>query len=214
MKLEIVSDTICPWCFIGKRRLERALAEKPVADLDIGWRPFQLNPDMPLGGMDRQAYLELKFGGPDRARQVYDPIHDAGKGEGIPFAFGQIKRTPNTLNSHRLIRRAAAAGLQDAVVETLFRAYFLEGRDIEDPASLAAIAEAAGMDRAETQAYLESDADLETVRAEDMMARQMGIQGVPCFIFDRKYAVSGAQTPEVFHEVFEMAAKEAAEAPA
>lgn len=211
MRIEIISDTICPWCFIGKRRLERALAERPQPDIQIGWRPFQLSPDMPLGGMERGAYLDLKFGGAERARHVYDPIHAAGKAEGIPFAFGKIARTPNTINSHRLIRRAAETGLQDAVVEALFCAYFLEGEDIEAPVSLARIAESAGMDGDAARAYLEGDEDADKVRAEDMLARRMGIQGVPFFIIDRKYAISGAQEPAVFHQAFELAGAASAE---
>ena len=205
MFVEIVSDTICPWCFIGKRRFERALAERPQPALRIGWRPFQLNPEMPPGGIDRQDYLAQKFGGAERAGQVYDPIHDAGRSAGITFAFGKIRRTPNTINSHRLIHRAAESGAQDAMVEALFRAYFLEGQDIEGVESLATIAEGAGMDRAAVTAYLESDADIDTVKAEDAMARRMGIQGVPCFIFNRKFAVSGAQEPAVFLKAFDMA---------
>ena len=133
MIIEIVSDSVCPWCFIGKRRLERALAERPQAELQIGWRPFQLNPDMPPGGMDRKAYLERKFGGVEGARRSYAPIREAGAGEGIDFAFDRMERTPNTVNSHRLIHRAAEAGRQDAVVEAVFRAYFLDGGDIESP---------------------------------------------------------------------------------
>ncbi len=210
MQIEIVSDTICPWCFIGKRRFEKALAafkaKAPDTDIQIGWRPFQLNPDMPAGGIGRQDYLSQKFGGAENAKRVYDPIHDAGKGEDIPFAFGAIPKTPNTVNSHRLIREAAEHGKQDAVVERLFNAYFIEGKDIEGAASLADLAADAGLDRDETLAYLESDEDVETIKLEDTMARQMGIQGVPCFIIDRKYAVSGAQSPEALVEVMEKAA--------
>lgn len=206
MIVEIVSDTICPWCYIGKRRFEQALAENPQPGLEIGWRPFQLNPDMPAGGIDRQEYLELKFGGPDGARQVYDPIHSAGKSVGIDFAFGKVTRTPNTINSHRLIDRAARLGRQGEVVEALFQAYFLAGGDVETPASLADIAAGAGLDRADILAYLESDEDAEKIRAEDVIARQMGIQGVPFFIIDRKYAISGAQEPAAFIKAFAMAA--------
>ncbi len=205
MKIEIVSDTICPWCYIGKRRFERALAAESPANVQIGWRPFQLNPEMPIGGIDRQAYLEEKFGGAQAAQQVYDPIHDAGKAEGIPFAFGKIGRTPNTINSHRLIRFATKAEHQDATVEALFRAYFLDGGDIENPAALAEVAASVGLDRAETLSYLESDEDADAIRAEDTMARQMGIQGVPFFIIDRKFAISGAQEPAVFLKAFAMA---------
>lgn len=213
MIIDIVSDTICPWCFIGKRRLERAIAEQPPQEeLQIGWRPFQLNPDIPPGGMDRKQYLEWKFGGSEGAKQVYDAITAAGQTVGIAFDFGKIPQTPNTINSHRLIRRAAEAGQQDAMVEALFRAYFLEGGDIEGTESLVAIAAEAGMNDPDLPAWLESDAEAETVRAEDAMARQIGIQGVPFFIIDRKYAISGAQEPAVFHKAFEMAAQDPGEA--
>jgi len=215
--IDIVSDTVCPWCFIGKRRLEQALAERhPGHEVRIGWRPFQLNPDMPAGGLDRKSYLEAKFGGPEGAKRIYDNIRAAGGTVGIAFDFEAIPRTPNTVDSHRLIDRAGAEGCQDSVVEALFKAYFLDGRDIGDIDTLVDVAESAGMDATATRAYLESDEDADKVRSEDMMARQMGINGVPCFIINRKYAVSGAQEPAVFHQVFarvaeEMAAEAAAE---
>ena len=207
MIIDIVSDAVCPWCFIGKRRLERALALSRQPDLQIGWRPFQLNPDMPAEGMDRQEYLRLKFG--DRAGgQMYDAVKAAGAQEGISFAFEKIVRTPNTIAAHRLIRRSVAFERQDAVVETLFRYYFLDGRDIGRIDTLVEAATEAGLGPDETRQYLEGGTDADIVRAEDAYARQIGINGVPCFIIDRKFAVSGAQAPEVFLEVFEHARKE------
>jgi predicted DsbA family dithiol-disulfide isomerase len=209
MRIDIVSDAVCPWCFIGKRRLERALAQSPQTDLEIGWRPFQLNPEMPAEGMERQAYLRAKFG--DRAGgDMYANVRAAGAEEGIPFAFDRIKRTPNTLLAHRFIRRAAALGRQNDIVEALFRAYFLDGQDIGAVATLVDIARATGLDAAETEKYLQSDEDAETVRAEDAYAREIGISGVPCFIVERKYAVSGAQPPEVLQDVFERVRRELA----
>ena len=215
--VDIVSDTVCPWCFVGKRRFEEALANRPP-DLDVyvGWRPFQLNPDMPAEGMDRQAYLAAKFGGDDRAEHVYSAIREAGASTGLDFDFAGMARQPNTVDSHRLIDRAGRSderpGLQDAVVERLFQACFMEGRDIGDREALVALAADAGMDAEETRAYLESDEDVERIRQEDTMARQMGVQGVPCFIINRQYAVSGAQDPEVFLKAFEqvLAAEETA----
>jgi predicted DsbA family dithiol-disulfide isomerase len=213
MRIDIVSDTICPWCFIGKRRLERALAERTDSDLiELGWRPFQLNPDMPDEGMERHAYLAAKFGGAERAERIYAPIVEAGAGEGINFAFEKIVRTPNTALSHRLIRRAGELGNQDAAVEALFRAYFTEGRDIGDPGVVADIAGEAGLPRKEIAAYLASDTDRHAVAAEDMLARKLGIQGVPCFIIDRRVMVSGAQTPEILMQAFDYATREAANA--
>lgn len=214
MRIDIVSDTICPWCFIGKRRLERALAQRPDIQFEIGWRPFQLNPDMPAEGMDRRTYVATKFGGDDRARQIYQRVRDAGAGDGIAFAFEKIARTPNTLDSHRLIRWAGSAGLQHQVVELLFRRYFLEGGDIGDRAVLTAVAAEAGMDAELVARLLDEGADLDLVREEDKVARDLGIQGVPCFILERKYAVSGAQDPDVFLQVFDRVQEELAAAPA
>ncbi len=211
--IDIVSDAICPWCYIGKRRLERALAAAPK-DIEtvIGWRPFQLNPDMPPEGMDRRRYLAEKFGGEARADKVYQNVIDVGAAEGIAFDFKAIRQTPNTIDAHRLIERATAAGKQDAMVERLFRAYFLEGRNLSDRATLVAMAVEAGLPEDATQRFLESRDLVERIESEDAMARRMGIQGVPCFIFDRKYAVSGAQEPDVFLEVFETLRRESAAA--
>jgi predicted DsbA family dithiol-disulfide isomerase len=209
MIIDIVSDAICPWCYIGKRRLEKALVMAPQPDLQIGWRPFQLNPDMPAEGMDRKEYLRLKFGDAAGGNR-YQAVEDAGRGEGIPFAFDRIKRTPNTILAHRLIRYAQREGRQDEAVETLFRAYFTEGANIGEIDTLTGLAEPMGLDQARLRAFLESSEDDDTIRAEDKFARQIGIQGVPCFIIDRKFAVSGAQPPETFLEIFDLAKKEAA----
>ena len=210
MILDIVSDVICPWCFIGKRRFERALTIAPQPELKIGWRPFQLNPDMPPEGMDRKAYLKAKFGDGGGGK-MYDQVRAAGAEEGIDFAFDRIKRTPNTLKPHRLIRRAAKAERQDAMVEALFRGYFLDGEDLSDDATLIRLAHGAGFEPAETAAYLAGEDDLAEIRAEDAFARQVGINGVPCFIIDRKFALSGAQPPESIVEVLELARREADE---
>ncbi|MGE0093530.1 MAG: DsbA family oxidoreductase [Alphaproteobacteria bacterium] len=206
MQIDVVSDTICPWCYIGKRRLERALAASDGPHAWIGWRPFQLNPDMPVEGMERETYLAKKFGSRERAERVYAPIVDAGREEGIAFAFDRIKRTPNTLMSHRLIRIAGKMGRQNEAVDGLFRAYFEEGRDIGDLTVVSDVARDAGMDRDEIHAYLETDADLDRVRAEDAFARELGIQGVPCFIIERSVVLSGAQPPDVFQQAFATAA--------
>jgi len=214
MQIDIISDTVCPWCFIGKRRLEKAMSQRPDLDFEIEWRPFQLNPDMPQGGMDRRQYLEVKFGGPERAKQIYQHIEDAGRSEGIAFAYDKIVRTPNTLDSHRLIKWAGTAGVQDAAVEVLFRRYFLEGGDIGDKALLVDVAREIGMDADLVTDLLEGDADLERTKAEDVMARQMGVSGVPCFIIGRKYAISGAQDPAVLVQAFDLVAKEGEAPPA
>lgn len=211
MRIDIVSDTVCPWCFIGKRRLERALEERPDLDVEICWHPFQLNPDMPADGLDRESYLNAKFGGRERAAQIYAAIAAAGAEEGIEFDFARIERTPNTLDSHCLIHWAAAAGCQDQVVEKLFELYFIEGRDLGDRALLVEVAREAGMDGDEIEQKFADAHDRAFIRDEDAAARELGVAGVPFFIINRKFAVSGAQDPQVFLQVFELALKEAAE---
>jgi predicted DsbA family dithiol-disulfide isomerase len=204
MRIDIVSDVICPWCFVGKRRLEKALALRPEIPVEIVWRPFQLNPDMPPEGVDRGVYLAAKFGGDAHAERIHANVTAAGASVAIDFAFDRIGRTPSTRDAHRLIRRAAAEGCADAVVEALFRAYFLEGRDIGDHAVLAEIAAGAGMEASETGRFLASAAELEQVLAEERSARRIGVNAVPCFIFDGHYAISGAQEPEFFLPVFDL----------
>jgi predicted DsbA family dithiol-disulfide isomerase len=208
LHIDIISDVICPWCFIGKRRLERALQLRPEISVDIAWRPFQLNPDMPREGMDRKAYLTAKFGAAAPAERIYANVAAAGAGVDIPFAFDRIRRTPNTRDAHRLIRRAGMEGLADAAVEALFRSHFTEGRDIGDIAVLAEVAGAVGLDAAETRRWLESGAAVDEVIAEDRSARRLGINAVPCFVFEGQYAVSGAQDPEFFLPVFDLANQE------
>lgn len=211
MKIDIISDTVCPWCFIGKRRLERALAQAPEVDVEIAWHPFQLNPDMPSTGMDRRLYLNLKFGGEARASEVYRTVGASGESENLQFNFEAIRRTPNTLKSHRLIHHAGQHGAQDRVVESLFQAYFFNGMDIGSTDVLAEIAAEAGLDGQSVRDYLSSDADLDLVRNADTSARQAGVNGVPCFIIANQYAISGAQEPEVFHQVFAVANQETEE---
>jgi predicted DsbA family dithiol-disulfide isomerase len=213
MRIDIYSDTICPWCLIGKRRLERALAERPQPELEIAWRAFQLNPNMPASGMDRRRYLELKFGGAERAQQAYEPVLVAGAGEGIDFAFDRILRTPNTALSHRFLRMAQAAGRGQPAVEAVFSAYFFEGRDIGRPETLLEIAGTLGLDAEALGERFESGEGLLEVLSEDARAREIGIQGVPTFIFDGKYMLSGAHPPEVLFQMFDLA-KNGATAPA
>lgn len=214
LPIEMVSDVVCPWCFIGKRRFERALADAPKdIEVLIAWRPYQLNPEMPPAGMERKAYLASKFGGDARADEIYKRVSEAGASEGIAFNFAGMQRTPNTIDAHRLIGLAGRAGRQDAVVEGLFRAYFLEGRDIGSADELATVAKAAGLDEKTVRDYLAGRDDVTRVENEDAVARRMGIQGVPCFIFNRKYAISGAQEPAVFLEALELIKREAAGEP-
>ena len=195
--LDVVSDVMCPWCYIGKRRLEKALAAVSGEDIDIRWRPFQLDATIPEDGMDRQEYLERKFGGPEAAKEVYQPVREAGEAEGIPFQFDAIKRSPNTLQAHRVIRWSHSVGLQDAIVERLFQLYFIEGADLTDKQVLINAAESVGMEREIVERLIHSDADLEETRQEITLAQQMGVTGVPTFIVGQKYAVVGAQAAEV-----------------
>ncbi|KZD09777.1 DsbA family oxidoreductase [Oceanibaculum pacificum] len=208
MRLDIFSDVICPWCFVGKRRLEKALALRPMPSLDIRWRAFQLNPGMPKEGMDRQAYLEAKFGGEMRSRQIYDTIRRVGGSENIAFAFEKVKRTPNTVDAHRLIRLAYDKGAQDAMVEALFQAYFLNGRDIGDLDVLIDIAEEQDIDRDEAANFLESTEGAVDVEAECVTAGRIGVNGVPCFVLNGRYGLSGAQEPEALFPLFDLALQE------
>lgn len=210
MKIDVFSDPVCPWCFIGKRRLERALdARKLDEDVSIHWRAFQLNPGMPAEGMARDAYLALKFGGDARATQIYKAIDEAGAGEGIAFAFDRIERAPNTVNAHRLIRHAAGLGQDGVVVEALFTGYFLEGRDIGSNEVLADIAGESGLDRTATRAFLDSTEGTPEIRAEHDFAVSLNITGVPCFIVESRYALIGAQEPDAFMPVFDLVEQEA-----
>ncbi|WP_428661577.1 DsbA family oxidoreductase [Reyranella sp.] len=208
--VDIVSDTICPWCYIGKRRFERALDLSGRNDIAISWRPFQLNPDMPPEGMTRDDYVRAKFGGGDRPRQIYQAIAESGREAGIEFQFSKIKRTPNTVLSHRLVHWSAKQERQDEVVAELFRAYFEDGLDVGDLEILVECARRAGLDRELARKFLLSEEGRQEVVASDVYARRLGINGVPCFIVNRKYAVSGAQPPSAFVEVFNLAERDAA----
>ena len=210
ISMDVYSDLVCPWCYIGKRRLEQALmrlGEQNVA-VTPTWRAFQLNPDMPAAGMARKDYVETKFGGPERATQIYARVAAVGNEVGIPFQFEKIERQPNTINAHRLIRLAGEQGQQDAVSEALFRAFFLEFLDIGNVVTLSEIAASAGLNREAVYAYLSSDQGAAAAQQEDAVARQLGITGVPFFVFGGKYAVSGAQSAEVLLQAFEQAAGE------
>jgi predicted DsbA family dithiol-disulfide isomerase len=204
MQIDVISDTVCPWCFIGKRRLARAIELRPSIDFDVKWRPYRLDVTVPKGGIDRQVYMNMKFGD-DKARivEMHKLIAAEGAKEGIVFDFAAITRRPDTLDSHRLIRWAETAGVQDEVVERLFIAYFENGEDIGDIRVLADIADICGMDGVETARMLESDTDLALVEREDQIAREMGVTGVPAMIFGGKLAVSGAREAEMLVSVID-----------
>ena len=217
MQIDFISDVVCPWCFIGKRNLERALetwrAKHPDESPTVRWHPFQLNPQLPASGVPRKQYLENKFGGPERAKEIYARVTTAGKRAGIEFAFDAIQVQPNTVDAHRLMHYAGERGKQDEMAEAIFRRYFLEGADLSDRQTLADIAQQAGMDRDEAAAYLASDADRELIEEQDRRARAIGVEGVPFFIFNQRLALSGAQPPEVIVEAMEKAREELAATP-
>jgi predicted DsbA family dithiol-disulfide isomerase len=204
VQIHIVSDTMCPWCFVGKRRLEKALAQVPEINVSVHWRPFQLDSTIPQGGMDRKAYLARKFG-PDGAGRIYSRIEAAGAEEGIPFAFDKILRSPNTLDSHRLLHWAEAEGCQDGVAERLFQLYFVEGGDIGDRDVLAKAAAENGMDGAAVRARLDSDEDKASIAGQAVRAREIGIDGVPCFIFNGRNAMQGAHPAEMLAKAIRVA---------
>jgi len=203
IRLDIFSDPICPWCYIGKTLLDRALETRPDHPFSVEWHPFQLNPDMPTGGMDRRAYLEAKFGGKQQAVEVYARIADAAEKAGIEIDFAKIQRTPNTMNAHRLIHWAGLEGRQNAVVMALFRAYFKDGRDIGSVDTLVDIAQACGMDPEATERLFATDADLADLAARDSDARQKGITGVPAFLIAQQYVMPGAQPVETWQKVID-----------
>lgn len=208
IEIDVISDVMCPWCYIGKRRLEKALAMVPDVAVDIRWRPYQLDNTIPETGMDRKEYLRNKFGSDEQAAQVYGPVRAAGKDEEIPFEFDKITISPNTLNAHRVIRWAMAEGVQDAVVERLFQLYFVEGANLTDKKVLADAAVEAGLERAVVERLLESDADIEDTKAEISQAQQMGVTGVPAFIIGSRYAVMGAREPEAIAQAIAEVVKE------
>ncbi|WP_299893713.1 DsbA family oxidoreductase [uncultured Ruegeria sp.] len=201
VKLDILSDPICPWCYIGKTHLDKALANVPDHPFVIEWHPFQLNPDMPDAGMDRREYLERKFGGKDGALRAYAPVVEHAEKAGLNINFEAMKRTSNTLDAHRLIHWAGIEGKQNEVVDALFDAYFVQGRDIGDHEVLADIADSTGMDAAVVMKLLKSDADREDIRNRDAHSREMGVSSVPTFIVANQHAVPGAQPPEMWEKV-------------
>ena len=201
VKLDILSDPICPWCYIGKTMLDRALAERPDHPFVIEWHPFQLNPDMPPEGMDRRDYLTTKFG--DRADSAYAQIGKHAEEAGVPMNLDAITRTPNTLDAHRLIHWAGLERKQGEVVDAMFAANFLEGRDISDHEVLADIADSAGMDAAVVRRLLETDNDVQAIRDRDVHSREMGVNAVPTFIVAQKHAVPGSQPAELWVKVID-----------
>ena len=204
MLIEIFADLVCPWCYIGKNRLAKALADRPTLSPTIKWLPFQLNPDMPPGGMERQAYLALKFGSSERAHQVTTMLEQTAERDGLDINLNRIKRTPNTIDAHRLVRFAARNGGEDKMVNHLMGRYFVEGDDISDHEVLADAARQCGLDPGAVKTLLKSSDERAPVRNSDLRARRLGIHAVPCFIIDQRYAIAGAHETETFGPLFDL----------
>jgi predicted DsbA family dithiol-disulfide isomerase len=205
MQIDFISDTVCPWCFIGKRRLMRAMMLRPNIPFDVRYRPYRLDPNVPKGGVDRKQYLATRFGADGKLEEAHALIATEGDKEGIAFDWAAIRKRPDTLDSHRLIRWAEAQGVQDDVVERLFIAYFENGEDIGDIRVLADIADMSGMDGSQVADLLESDTDMALVEREDRLAHEMGVTGVPAMIFGNRIAVTGAREPEMLAMVIDRA---------
>ena len=203
IRLDIFSDPVCPWCFVGKANLDRALADHPDHPFAIQWHPFQLNPEMPAEGVAKRDYLEAKFGGKARVDAIHERLREVARAAGVDMDPDKPQRMPNTLNAHRLIHWAGIEGVQQAVVNALMRAYWAQGRDIGDLVTLADIAGENGMDREATLRLLQSDADADDIAARDQDARQKGVNAVPTFLIAQQYVVSGAQPPETWGKVIE-----------
>ena len=214
MRIDIVFDTVCPWCFVGKRRFDRALKLRPHLKPEVRYRSFLLNPDLPPQGVDRREYLERKFGGSHQYDRIAEALVYTGKAEGITFALDKIKRVPNSANSHRLVRLAHTLGRQNEAVELLFSAFFEQGLDLGNVEVLIRLAEQLGIERHMAHAHLSGDSDLNAVYTENARMHRLGITGVPCFIFNEGRAIAGAQEPEILTRMIDMAVAQDAERPA
>jgi predicted DsbA family dithiol-disulfide isomerase len=217
LEIEVVFDLVCPWCFLGIRRLRRALGRRPDIRAELRWRPFLLNPDAGASGAQRQDYMLRRFGGEERARRLHGTMADLGKAEGIAFRFDLMRRVPPSVDAHRLVRFAAQHGLAEPLVDLLFEAHFAQGQDIGDPSVLARLASAAGLEREAAWRFLASGLEADAVHAENLRAHRLGINGVPCFVMSGPHgstgghAIAGAQEPEVLERLMDVALAEAAE---
>ena len=205
MKVNVIIDTVCPWCYIGKRRFEQALALRPDLDVKLAWRAFLLNSEMPAGGIARNLYLTRKFGSEARVRRIYGAIEEAGQSVEINFAFDRIARTPNSVDSHRLIRFAERTGKADAMVETLFIEYFINGRDIGSRPVLLDFGHKLDLDVEGLRDYLDSEEGVRSIYDENSRAHRLGVNGVPSFVFNEKMVISGAQEPQVLASMIDAA---------
>jgi predicted DsbA family dithiol-disulfide isomerase len=211
VRIDVVSDVVCPWCFIGKRRLEKALALASDVPVEVHWRPYFLNEWIPPEGMSREQYLTTKFGSPDRYSGIAQRVRAAAADEGLVYAVDKINRQPNTRDAHRLIRWAGGIGKAAEMKQRLMDLYFTEGADLSHRAVLVQAAADVGLDPEDVRAALDSDRDVAEIEREVEAAKEAGIQGVPCFILDGKYAISGAQAPEDLAQAIEQVSAQAAE---
>lgn len=217
LEIEVVFDLVCPWCFLGTRRLRRALARRPELLADLRWRPFLLNPDLGAGGVQRQDYMARKFGGEERARRLHATMTELGLAEDIAFRFDRIQRIPASVDAHRLVRHAAQHGVADGLVDALFVAHFCEGADLGSHDTLAMLGVAFGLERRSTMRFLGSGLENDAVHAENLRAHRLGINGVPCFVMAGQqghsagHAIAGAQEPEVLERLIDVALAEAGE---
>lgn len=209
LRIDVVSDIICPWCFLGKTRLDKALVMVPEVQAEVVFRPFFLDPTIPPEGLDRRAYMVAKFG-EERLKTIHDPLIAAGKEDGVPYEFDKITRTPNTLNAHRLLRWAHQSGVQPTVMQALFMAYWHYGQDISDVEVLKTIAVINGINGDDVVALLNDGTDAESVKAEAAQSQAAGVSGVPTFVLANKYAVVGAQSAEYLANAIRKVAAEAA----
>ncbi|MGL4290061.1 MAG: DsbA family oxidoreductase [Phreatobacter sp.] len=209
LSVDVISDVVCPWCFIGKRRLEKALALVPAIAVEVRWRPYQLAPDLPPAGVPRDQYLIQKFGSLDRTKDMFERVASVGAADGIAFAFDKIQVSPNTLDAHRLVLWARSGPAQNAVVEDLFQAYFIEGKNLADRQTLIDIGVANGLEASLLAELFESDADIERTRREIASAQRIGVTGVPFFIVAERYGIAGAEAAETIADAIRQAAKEA-----
>jgi predicted DsbA family dithiol-disulfide isomerase len=209
VRIDVISDVVCPWCFIGKRRLEKALALNPQIPVEVHWRPYFLNDWIPREGISREQYLTTKFGSPERYKGIAQRVSAAASAEGLTYAMDRISRQPNTLDAHRLIRWADGIGKAAEMKQTLMNLYFTEGADLTDHSVLMKAAAAVGLDADTIRKDLASDKDVADVEREAISAKEAGIEGVPCFVFGGKFAVSGAQAPEYLAEAIARVAQAA-----
>jgi len=203
--IEVVQDLICPWCYLGVQRLLRTLRRRADIAYELVWHPFLLNPDMPQAGMARSDYVVRKFGGEERARRLYHSITEIGQREGLVFRFERIRRTPSSVDAHRLVRFAAREGRADDMAMALFAAHFSEGLDVGDPIVLTALAGSVGLHPDAARDFLDGDGEFATVQAENLRAHRLGINGVPCFVLGGRHAIAGAQESEVIARLLDVA---------